>query len=114
MIVGNRIPLVPLSAPFLLLGPAERTTVGIVETCRASVGASVEVSVGLASLQRPKNPGDSQVAVELDVPVEDENVLVVSSRQPHHPGVLQVSVRVCVVLLDVVVVELLLSKYFHL
>jgi len=43
------------------------------------------------------------VVVEVDVVVVGAEV-VVSSRQPHQPGVLQVSVRVRVVLVAVVVV----------
>jgi hypothetical protein len=45
------------------------------------------------------------------------NVVVVSSRQPHQPGVWHVAVLVLVFVEvdveDVVVSELLLSKYFH-
>ena len=76
--------------------------------------------VVVSSLQ-PNQPGVSQVVVD------DVEVLVVvvgaevvdSSRHPHHPGVLQVSVRVRVVV-DVAVLALLVfvsvplsSKYFQ-
>ena len=54
--------------------------------------------------------------LHVDVEVEDvivvivDPLVVVSSKQPHHPGVLQVSVRVCVevkveVIMVVVVVD---------
>jgi len=48
---------------------------------------------------------------------EDKLLVVVASRQPHQPGVLQVSVLVFVKVADeldvLVVVVPLLSKYFH-
>ena len=93
---------------------------------RVSEGAGtaevVEVVVVVGSLQ-PNQPGVLQVVVvvvDLEVLVLVAVVVVVSSRQPHQPGVLQVVVLVFVVdvevevyELDVVVRELLLSKYFQ-
>jgi hypothetical protein len=56
----------------------------------------VEDVVVVGSLH-PNHPGVLHVDVELDdVLVEVAVVVVVSSKQPHHPGVLQVSVRVLV------------------
>ncbi len=61
---------------------------------------------------------DIVVVVNSSVVVVVAEVAVVSSRHPHQPGVLHVSVLVLVfdvlvVVDDVVVSELLLSKYFH-
>jgi hypothetical protein len=69
--------------------------------------AAPEVVVGL-SRQRPNQPGVLQdvVVVVVVVLVDKIEVVVVvvdSSKQPHHPGVLQVDVRVLVFTEDVVV-----------
>lgn len=68
---------------------------------------------------QPNQPGVLHVDVLLDELVDVVvGWLVDSSKQPHQPGDLQVSVRVCVndvddwMLVDVPL-ELLLSKYFH-
>lgn len=51
------------------------------------------------------------VVVELDeVEVVVAVVVVVSSKQPHHPGVLQVDVRVLVFVADVVVVRVVVGR----
>ena len=91
------------------------------------VGAGVVGERVVVSKQPPNQPylrqevvGSSEVMVEVVEVVEDVGTgVVVESRQPHHPGVWQVVVRVglavCeVLLLEVVVSEPLLSKYFQL
>lgn len=71
------------------------------------------------SLQ-PNHPGVSQVVdVMIVVDVVDGPEVVLSSRHPHHPGVLHVSVlvkvEVAVLLMELVVVsDPLLSKNFQL
>ncbi len=74
------------------------------------VGAAVVVG---SSRQRPNQPGVSQVVVVVVVDELDEVevvvVVVVSSKQPHHPGVLQVDVRVLDFVADVVVVRVVLD-----
>lgn len=109
-----------------LLGPAllvagvseDVVTIGA-GTALGDVTVVVKVIV-VGSLQ-PNHPGDLQEVVVMVLVMVVVGVVVVdSSRQPHQPGVLQVSVRVCDVVLDgllvllVVVSLLLLSKNFQL
>lgn len=59
-------------------------------------GVEDDVEVEVGSLQ-PNQPGEWQVLVDVDVDSEVVDVIleeVVVSRQPHHPGVRHVSVRV--------------------
>jgi hypothetical protein len=85
------------------------------------VKAPVLLDVVVVLSLHPNQPGVLQVevvdVVSVTPPLVVVVVVVVSSRQPHQPGVLHVSVRVLVfvelALEDVVVSELLLSKYFH-
>lgn len=88
-----------------------------------TVGANVVVvTVTLTSLLHPNQPAETQLAVVNVVVTTGTVELVVldSSRQPHHPGVLHVVVLVYVVVLVVVDREVvvtsepLLSKNFQL
>lgn len=75
-----------------------------------AVGASVVVvTVRFADSLHPNQPGVRQVVV-VYVVVATGCVLVVPSRQPHHPGVLQVLVLVYVILLVVVLVVVVVSE----
>jgi len=79
------------------------------------------VAVVVDGSLHPNQPGVSHVEVEVIgmlVVIDGRPVVDGGSRQPHQPGVLHVSVLVCVkdvvdALELVVVLELLLSKYFQ-
>ena len=79
------------------------------------------VAVVVEGSLHPNQPGVSHVEVEVMamlVVMDGRPVVDGGSRQPHQPGVLHVSVLVCVkdvveALELVVVLELLLSKYFQ-
>ena len=95
---------------------------GVADLVMVGVGAALALEVVVGSLH-PNQPGVLQlvvveVALVVVAEVEVAVVVVESSRQPHHPGVLQVDVRVRVrEVLDVrevVVSEPLLSKNFQL
>ena len=108
-----------LGAALLVAGGSEV----VVRVCAGSALGDVIVVVRVivvGSLQT-NHPGDLQEEVVIVLVMVVVGVVVVdSSRQPHQPGVLQVSVRVCEVVLDgllvllVVVSLLLLSKNFQL
>lgn len=102
----------------------EVATVEVVVTVGAGAGVarplvSVVVIVKVDSCLHPNQPGERQVVVVIvSVVVTGIVVLLVSSKHPHHPGVLHVSVLVRVVDVEeeeelVVVSVPLLSKNFH-
>ena len=80
--------------------------------------AVVVVTVKVVELLQPNQPGSAHDVVVYVVVWKC--VVVVPSRQPHQPGVLQVDVRVAVFDVEVMLVrvvvlsEPLLSKYFQL
>jgi hypothetical protein len=103
----------------------EGAIVEVVVTVGAGAGVAillvmVVVWVVVTSSLHPNHPGERQVVVVMvSVVVTGTVILLVSSKQPHQPGVLQVSVLVRVI--DVVLAEEelvvvsvpLLSKNFH-
>ena len=103
----------------------EEAAVEVVVTVGAGAGVaillvSVVVIVDVASDLHPNQPGERQVVVVIvSVVVTGTVTLLVSSKHPHHPGVLHVSVLVRVVDVaeeeaELVVVSVpLLSKNFH-
>jgi len=107
-----------LGTALLVAGVLEDVVTIGAGTALGDVTVVVKVIV-VGSLQ-PNHPGDLQEVVVIVLVMVVVGVVVVdSSRQPHQPGVLQVSVRVCEVVLDgllllVVVSLLLLSKNFQL
>lgn len=108
-----------LGAALLVAGVSEDVVTIGAGTGLGDVTVVVRVIV-VGSLQ-PNHPGDLQEVVVIVLVMVVVGVVVVdSSRQPHQPGVLQVSVRVCEVVLDgllvllVVVSLVLLSKNFQL
>jgi hypothetical protein len=84
----------------------------IVAACKLD---GIKVVVG-SSRQRPNQPGVSQgvvVVVVVVVVLDDVEVvvaIVVSSKQPHQPGVLHVDVRVLVFVADAVVVRVVVGR----
>ena len=101
------------------------TEVAVMVVRDGAGAALVATGVVVGSLQ-PNQPGVLHVVVvivvvvllTLELVVVVVVVVVVLSRQPHHPGVLQVEVLVLVddveLEVDVVISEPLLSKYFQL